>query len=553
MSDPENEPGPDEPARPLEPALETAVHDRGFFGHPRGLSTLFFTEMWERFSWYGMRAFLILYLVAKTEDGGMGMGDVSAGVLFGIYTSLVYLMSLPGGWIADRFLGQRKSVLFGGAGIMMGHICLAIPATPAFYLGLYCIILGTGLLKPNVSAMVGQLYTQEDKRRSAGFAIFYMGINVGALIAPIVAGGLAQSDWWKGVIKGWGLDPNLSWHFGFGTAAVCMALGLVQYVAGWHKLGEVGLHPTVPTDPVRAARDRKLLVAVVAACAGLPIVGAAVVAGGLIPITTMGDSLSLVLMVSAVAMFLVMHRGMARDTDEKRRIVAMIVLFVGCLAFFAIFEQAATTMDLFADRHTDNTYVGFGFPSSWWQFVNPAWILILSPIFSIAWLRLAQRDREPSSPTKFAIGMVACGLSFALLLPTTGDAVHKQALDIAIVPGLASVSAHTAFAVHGEQYLSSANFLLVFYFLQTVAELFISPVGLSSMSKLAPKRMAGMVMGVWFFAISIGEYLAGRASTVSVDLGWRGLFMAVTIGSFVVAAGLFLAAGPVRRMLGRSE
>jgi POT family proton-dependent oligopeptide transporter len=553
MSDPENEPGPDEPARPLEPALETALHDRGFFGHPRGLSTLFFTEMWERFSWYGMRAFLILYLIADRDKGGMGMDEVPAGVLFGIYTSLVYLMSLPGGWIADRFLGQRKSVLLGGIGIMCGHICLAIPATPAFYLGLYFIILGTGLLKPNVSAMVGQLYAQEDKRRSAGFAIFYMGINVGALIAPIIAGGLAQSDWWKGVIQGWGLDPNLSWHFGFGTAAVCMFLGLVQYVLGWHKLGDVGFHPTVPADPVRAARDRKLLVAVVAGCVGLPLVGAAVVAGGVVPIATMGDSLSIVLMLAAVGMFLVMYRGMARDTDEKRRIVAMIVLFVGCLAFFAIFEQAATTMDIFADQHTDNSFGGHGFPSSWWQFVNPAWILILSPIFSIAWLRLAQRDREPSSPKKFAFGMVGCGLSFALLLPTTSDAVHKQALDIAIIPGFAGIGGHTAMTLKGQAYLSSASFLLAFYFLQTVAELFISPVGLSSMSKLAPKRMAGMVMGVWFFAISIGEYLAGRASTVSVTLGWRGLFTSVTIGSFVVAVGLFLAAGPVRRMLGRSE
>ncbi|HTJ41027.1 MAG TPA: peptide MFS transporter [Kofleriaceae bacterium] len=509
--------------RPLAPE----IHDRGFFGHPRGLSTLFFTEMWERFSWYGMRAFLFLYLIAPTDAGGMGMDKITAGVLFGIYTSLVYLMSLPGGWIADRFLGQRKSVMYGGIGIMMGHICLAIPTTNAFYLGLYFIILGTGLLKPNVSAMVGQLYSQEDKRRSAGFAIFYMGINVGALIAPIVAGGLAQSDWWKGVLEGWGMDPNLSWHFGFGTAAVCMFLGLVQYVIGWHKLGDVGMKPTVPSDPKIAARDVTTLKAVVAGCVLGPLLGALIVSRGWVEINYMGDGLSISLMCAAIAMFYVMHNKMARDEDEQKRIIAMVVLFVGCLAFFALFEQAATTMDAFADEHTDNSYFGWGFPSSWWQFVNPVWILILSPFFSLAWLRLSAKDKEPSSPLKFALGMVACGVSFAILLPALGPIDHGGKV--------------------------SANYLMAFYFFQTVAELFISPVGLSSMSKLAPQRMTGMVMGVWFFAISIGEYLAGRASTVSVKLGQTGFFSFMTIGSLVIAAGLFLSVGPVRRMLGRSE
>jgi POT family proton-dependent oligopeptide transporter len=507
--------------------LAPAVHDRGFFGHPRGLSTLFFTEMWERFSWYGMRSFLILYLIAPTDAGGLGIDKITAGVLFGIYTSLVYLMSLPGGWIADRFLGQRKSVLYGGAGIMLGHICLAIPATPAFYLGLYCIILGTGLLKPNVSAMVGQLYTQEDKRRSAGFAIFYMGINVGAIIAPIVAGGLAQSAWWKRVLLDHGLDPNLSWHFGFGTAAVCMFFGLIQYVAGWHKLGDVGMHPTVPTEPAIAARDRKVLTGVVLGCVLGPLLGALIVSQGVVEISNMGDGLSIVLMLSSVAMFYVMYTKMARDEDEKKRIVAMMVLFVGCIAFFGLFEQAATTMDVFADEHTRNAYFGWGFPSSWWQFVNPAWILILSPFFSLAWLRMSAKNREPSSPMKFAIGMVACGVSFALLLPAVG-------------------------ALGGTDRVSP-NYLMGFYLFQTIAELFISPVGLSSMSKLAPARMTGMVMGVWFFAISIGEYLAGRASTVSVKLSPTGFFSFMTIGSFVIAAGLFLAVRPVRKMLGRSE
>jgi POT family proton-dependent oligopeptide transporter len=331
-----------------------------------------------------------------------------------------------------------------------------------------------------------------------------------------------------------------------------MFLGLVQYFIGWHKLGDVGMRPTVPSDPAKAARDVRLLKAVVLLCAGLPLVGALVVYSNVIAISVAGDSLSIVLMISAIAMFLMMHRKMARDADEKNRIVAMVVLFVGCLAFFAVFEQAATTMDIFADRHTQNSYFGHGFPSSWWQFVNPVWILALTPLFTIAWLRLGDRNREPSSPAKFALGMIACGLSFALLLPATGLISRGLPYDVVQLPGLAG-AAHSGVNAIGDHYRVSPNYLLAFYFMQTVAELFISPVGLSSMSKLAPARMAGMVMGVWFFAISIGEYLAGRAATVSVELGWSGLFTLMTVGSFVVAAGLFLAVRPVRRMLGRSE
>jgi proton-dependent oligopeptide transporter, POT family len=545
--DPDDKPAPLEPARGAPAAI-----DRAFFGHPRGLSTLFFTEMWERFSWYGMRAFLFLYMIAPTDAGGMGMDSVPAGVLFGIYTSLVYLMSLPGGWIADRFLGQRKAVLFGGVGIMLGHICLAIPSTASFYLGLYCITQGTGLLKPNVSAMVGLLYDKDDPRRSAGFSIYYMGINVGALLAPIAAGTLAQSDWWKGVLASHGIDPNLSWHFGFSVAAVCMFFGLIQYVLGWHKLGDVGMHPTVPEDAAVAARDRKILAGVVALCTLGPLIGGVIVWQGVLPIEIAGDGLSLTLILVAIAMFVVMHRVMARDDDERKRVIAMMVLFVGCLAFFALFEQAATTMNDFADKFTHNAYVGLGFPSSWWQNVNPIWILALSPLFSLAWTQLAKRGKEPSSPTKFAIGMAVCGVSFALILPSMSQVLAHQRYDLIALPGVASF-ARPAIDHISDQYLISPNYLLAFYFSQTIAELFISPVGLSSMSKLAPQRMAGMVMGVWFFAISIGEYLAGRASTVSVNLGERGFFTFMTVASWVVAVGLFLASGPVRKMLGRSE
>jgi proton-dependent oligopeptide transporter, POT family len=528
--------------------------DTAFFGHPRGLSTLFFTEMWERFSYYGMRAFLVLFLTASVEQGGIGWSDSYGSTIVGIYMSLVYLMSLPGGWIADRFLGQRKAVLLGGTLIMCGHISLAFPTHVAFYLGLGLIVLGTGLLKPNVSAMVGQLYGKEDVRRSAGYAIFYMGINVGAFAAPIVTGFLVQSDWFRAFLSDHGISPTSAWHFGFAAAAVCMFFGLIQYVLGWKYLGDVGMHPTVPEDPARARRDRKVLAAVLGVIFGVPIVLGILFATGATALTPkeLGDGLSVVLILTAIVLFIVMYRVMAADDDEKKRVVAMMVLFVGCLAFFALFDQASTTLTLFADNYSDNSVAGVSFPSSWWQFVNPAWILILSPFFGWMWLTLAKRKREPASASKFAIGMVFCAASFAVVLPSMGGVVHHQAFDMVAYPG-ATGFFQSAVSSHASHYLVSPHYLLWLYFFSTVAELFISPVGLSSMSKLAPQRMAGMVMGVWFLAISIGDYFAGRAESVSTSLGSPGFFGVMTVFSLAVAAGLFLATRPLTRLLGRKE
>ncbi len=228
--------------------------DRAFFGHPRGLSTLFFSEMWERFSYYGMRGFLILYMTAAASTGGMGLDTATAAAVYGTYTSLVYLMSLPGGWVADRLIGQRRAVLVGGILIASGHFSLAFPAAATFYLGLLLIVLGTGLLKPNISVIVGQLYAPDDTRRDAGFSLFYMGINLGAFIGPLITGLLAQSDWFRTKLIGWGLDPNTAWHWAFGAAGVGMTLGLIQYVLGGRNLGEAGLAPATPPTPANKRR-----------------------------------------------------------------------------------------------------------------------------------------------------------------------------------------------------------------------------------------------------------------------------------------------------------
>src|SRR5688572_16811432 len=244
--------------------------DTAFFGHPRGLSTLFFTEMWERFSYYGMRAVLVLFMTAPLAVGGLGFSDSRAGLVYGMYVGVVYILSLPGGWIADRFLGQRRAVLHGGVLIMIGHIFLAIPSIGTFYAGLAFIALGTGLLKPNISTMVGQLYTPEDKRRDSGFAIYYMGINIGALGGTFLVGFLGQSATFRGILTDIGISPKTAWHFGFGAAAVGMALGLVQYMIGDRHLKDAGLHPVPPESPQAAARNRQILIAILASLVAIP-------------------------------------------------------------------------------------------------------------------------------------------------------------------------------------------------------------------------------------------------------------------------------------------
>jgi len=500
---------------------------RGFFGHPKGLQTLFFTEMWERFSYYGMRAFLVYYAAALIAEGGLGMSQADAGAVYGIYGASVYLFSLPGGWIADRFLGQRKAVLLGGTLIMLGHLTLAVPSTSTFYGGLALIVYGTGFLKPNVSTMVGQLYSREDARRDSGYTIFYMGINVGAFIAPIACTWLVQSPTFRSFLEARGLDPHFAWHFGFGAAAVGMFFGLVQYVIGWRKLGDAGLRPTVPSDPRKAARDRKALAALLVAMFGVPALVVALHVSGAITLTkdNFNQGFGVFLSILSVALFGVLIKT-ALDQDERNRVIAMIALFVGCLSFFGVFEQAGSTLNFFALNHTRNEIFGIGFPSGYFQSVNAIFVVLLAPVFAWLWIRLAKMKREPFMVTKFAIGIALVALSFVIMLPT--------------------VSAVAA----GEKV--SPLWLLVLYLLQTAGELCLSPVGLSSMSKLAPPRLAGMVMGMWFLSTAIGYWLAGNAEHVTAEFGLGTLFTVTPIACMVVAAILLAVSVPIRRLLART-
>lgn len=520
--------------------------DKAFFGHPAGLSTLFFTEMWERLSYYGARAFLFVYMTTAVAAGGRGMSPGSAGLVMALYMSSVYLLSLPGGWIADRFLGQRRAVTLGGIGIMIGNICLALPTDAAFFPGLAIIALGTGLLKPNISTIVGQLYRKDDVRRDAGFTIYYMGINIGAFLAPFVAMLVAQSDDFRGLLAEHGIDPNLCWKFGFAVPALGMFLGLVQYGIGYAKMGEAGLHPTVPSDPKRAARDRVVLAAIVVGLAGLVGIGYGLDAAGVVSLDaeTIGNLFGVGLLVAAVALFVGLYKT-ARDHDERKGITAMIPLFLGAIAFFAIFEQASTTLSDYAERFVHREVLGIHLESGGYQFFNAAFIILLATPFAIMWTRLGKAGREPSSVTKFAIGMVFAALSFAVLIPSLGSISELDQLQKAALAADKNVNLETV-APHLRV---SGLYLVALYFVSTIAELFISPVGLSSMSKLAPARLAGMVMGTWFLATAIGNYLAGRAAGFSESRGYSFLVYTLIISSLVIAAVLFAVAPMIKRMM----
>jgi len=485
---------------------QTPASDRAFFGHPRGLSTLFFTEMWERFSYYGMRALLLLYMTAPLAAGGLGFDAARGGAIYGLYTSMVYMTALPGGWIADRFIGARRAVLYGGILIASGHFSMAIPSLATFYLGLFLIVIGTGLLKGNVSVIVGQIYQAGDLRRDAGFSIFYMGINLGAFIAPLVCGYLGQ---------------QINWHLGFAAAGVGMVLGLVQYVAGGRHLGDAGMHPATPPSPALVARARLVLGALLA----LVIVVGAGGYTGMLPVsaTWIADAAGVFLLVLVLGFFAWLFGSGDWTPGERKRIYVIGVLFVAAALFWSVFEQAGSTLNLFADRDTNNVVLGYAFPSSWYQSLNSMFIFLLAPAFAWLWIRLAARNQEPSSPAKFAFGLVFVGLGFAILI--VAAQLAEQGVKV------------------------SPMWLFATYLLHTIGELALSPVGLSAMTTLAPARIAGLMMGVWFLATSVGNFIGGRVAAFYESMALPTLFGSVA--AFAIVAGLVLAVfvPPMRRLI----
>ncbi|MEZ5429122.1 MAG: peptide MFS transporter [Pyrinomonadaceae bacterium] len=509
----------------------SAVHDsaakvetRGFFGHPAGLSTLFFTEMWERFSYYGMRAILFLYMTAAIEKGGLGWDPAYAGPIFGLYASSVYFLPLIGGWIADRFIGAYRATFIGGFIIMLGHFSLAVPTTFFFYLGLVLVAVGTGFLKSNISAMVGDLYSAEDERRDAGFSIFYMGINIGALAAPLVCGYLAQADGFKQKIIALGLDPNSSWHWGFAAAGVGMAFGLIQYVIGKKNLENVGLPPTQRTDNLDSGVSGDLSPAYIGQMLALIVLAVAIISGSAY-FYGVDAALTYVLMpvVLIAGLIGVLLTGMQDKLTvaDWKRLGIIFVLFSFSMLFWMGFEQASTSLNLFAEKLTETTIFGYNFPASWLQSVNPLMIVLLAPVFAWLWVKLGHK--QPSDAVKFSLGLLFAGLGFVV------------------------VAYAASFTDAGKV---TFWWLVLVYLLHTIGELCLSPVGLSSMTKLAPGKMVSLMLGVWFLSISMGNYVAGRIAGEFEEKAsvLTGIFSKVAI-ILIIGAVVLLALSPLVKKL----
>ncbi|QJT02148.1 MULTISPECIES: peptide MFS transporter [Streptomyces] len=478
-----------------------------FFGHPRGLATLFMTEMWERFSYYGMKALLPLYLVAPT---GLHLDNATAITIASVYVSLVYLLALPGGWFADRVLGPRKTVALAGLIIMLGHLTLAVPVAGVFYVGLALVALGSGLLKANISTMVGHLYDgPNDPRRDGGFTVFYVGINTGAFAAPLIIGTVGE---------------KVNWHLGFALAALGMALGLAQFLLGTRHLSSRS--DIVPTPMSAAEKTSTLRKGLFWLAAAAVFYGAVGLSGhftlnwAMIPLTVIG----LIVPIWVIARI---RRDKALDSTEQSRVSAYVWFFVAAAVFWMIYDQGATTLSIFADSSADNSVFGWEFPVSWYQSVNPVMIMAAAPVFAWLWLWLNRRGKEPSTVVKFASGLVLVGASFfVFLIPLSiADGGHKAA----------------------------ALWIVAIYFIQTIGELTLSPVGLSVTTKMAPAKYASQMMGVWFLAVTAGDSFTALLSNPAVggvNLDKMGFVALEAVLAVLAGVAVWMYRGKVKRLMG---
>ena len=495
----------------------SSATDKQWFGHPRGLATLFFTEMWERFSYYGMRALLVLFMTAATAEVNPGLEfNVSLSTaVYGLYTFFVYVLALPGGWVADNIWGQRKAVFIGGCIIALGHFTMAgpmigLPDVPCFYLGLMFIVIGTGLLKPNVSTMVGDLYPEGGARRDAGFSIFYMGINLGAFIGPILTGFLGE---------------GINWHWGFSLAGIGMVLGLIQYRMGEGYLGDAGLLDTGEDEATVAARARKFYIITGGAFIAMAVGGYVLLQ--LISLTALAASLGYAVVVLAVLYFAYLLIAGGHTSIEKRRLIVIFWLFILAAVFWSGFEQAGSSLNLFAADLTDRVVFGWEAPASWLQSVNALFIIILAPVFGSIWIWLASIQKNPSIPVKFSLGLLGLAGGFFVLAWGAANASSTN--------------------------LVSPAWLIVTYFLHTVGELCLSPVGLSSITKLAPKGRVGQMMGVWFIGAALGNLFAGLVAGRLETLAPGALFGNVAMIIGVAGIIALLVSPPVRKIMGNVE
>jgi proton-dependent oligopeptide transporter, POT family len=503
------------------------------FGHPKGLMTLFFTEMWERFSFYGMRALLILFMTTTIIEGGLGFDDKTSGAIYGLYTMGVYLLALPGGWFADRLFGLKKSVWYGGIIIALGHFTMALPGlfnwidghsevkeslsmldTNSFYLGLILIVVGTGLLKPNISSIVGQLYPAGSSRRDAGFSIFYMGINLGAFIAPIACSTLAAYDW----------------HLGFGLAGLGMVIGLIQYKLTSSHL--IGYGDDIMAVTEIDQLERRKLVKVLLGIGSIILFVLVLLFLGIIPVDVLalaGASGTIIAVVAFVYLgYVILFGGLSKDDRNKVGVIAILFLFSAL--FWSGFEQAGSTLNLFAERFTNRNFLGWEIPAGYFQSVNAMFIIIFAPFFGALWVWLGRKNLEPSSPIKFAMGLLLLGLGFLVM--------------------------YFAAKIAASGNLAAPTWLIFTYLLHTFGELSLSPVGLSLVTKLAPNKYGGQMMGIWFLSVSLGNLfaglIAGEASggTDEALSQMPGQYLIIVFTALGSGLLLLLLSKPIKKLMG---
>ena len=448
-----------------------------FFGHPIGLRTLFLTEMWERMSYYGMRALLVLYMTGAVTgfNPGLGWSQVESQAIYGIYSGMVYFMVVPGGWIADNILGHQKAVLIGALIIALGHFTLAIPIEQTFFLGLIFVVLGTGLLKGNISTIVGQLYDGQDDRRDSGYTIFYMSINIGSTLGFLICSYLGE---------------KIGWHWGFGAAGIGMTFGVIQYIKHRHLLGDAGMHPNEMPDEKRKKFTNYLKASLVAM---FLVIGAGLFGFIVIDPRFFAEQFAYFLTIVAGLYFIYLFLFAGLNASERKNLILLFLLFIGAAAFWSGFDQSAGSLNIFARDYTDLSVAGYKIPVGWLQFANPIIVVLFAPIFAGIWAQLARKNLDPSLPFKFAIGLLFMALSFFVMIIAVNLAIESSPVGM--------------------------QWLLLTYLFQTWGELALSPIGLSAFSRYGPKRYMGQMFGLWFLASAIGGVLAGLLGGEALDGG----------------------------------
>ena len=433
--------------------------------------------MWERMSYYGMRALLVLYMTGAVTgfNPGLGWSQIESQAIYGIYSGMVYFMVVPGGWIADNILGHQKAVLIGALIIALGHFTLAIPIEQTFFLGLIFVVLGTGLLKGNISTIVGQLYEGQDDKRDSGYTIFYMSINIGSTLGFLICSYLGE---------------KIGWHWGFGAAGIGMTFGVIQYIKHRHLLGDAGMHPNEMSDEKRKKLTNYLKVSLVGM---FMVIGAGLLGFFTIDPRFFAEQFAYFLTIIAGLYFIYLFLFAGLNAAERKNLILLFLLFIGAAAFWSGFDQSAGSLNIFARDYTDLSIAGYKIPVGWLQFANPVIVVLFAPIFAGIWAQLARKNLDPSLPIKFAIGLLFMALSFLVMIVAVNIAIEASPVGM--------------------------QWLLLTYLFQTWGELALSPIGLSAFSRYGPKRYMGQMFGLWFLASAIGGVLAGLLGGEALDGG----------------------------------